>query len=289
MLNFLRFKWLYFSISSVLLVLCVYSLFVNGLKPAVDFIGGSVWELQFSSSVSQQTITSFLEKEGIFVTKMEEGIDNSFTLYFDELSQERKQSLSTRVSDSLGSFTEARFETLSPRVGRELVTKTVYAVIITTVLILAYLAWRLRNFVYGLSAVLAMFHDSLILLGVFSWLGKLANVSVDTLFVTAILTTLSLSVHDTVVIFSSIREELKRSGRNFSVAINTALTKTIVRSINNSLTIIFMLLALVVLGGETIRWFAAALLIGTVLGTYSSTFLAAPLLLSMGRIFKLKK
>jgi len=136
---------------------------------------------------------------------------------------------------------------------------------------------------------LGMLHDSFILLGVFSWLGKFWGVQIDTLFVTAVLTTLSFSVHDTVVIYNSVQEEVKKSGGSLIDSINFALNRTIIRSINNSLTIIFMLLALVLLGGGTIRWFVVALLVGTILGTYSSTFLATPLLLELNKIFKLKK
>ena len=133
---------------------------------------------------------------------------------------------------------------------------------------------------YGVSAILAMFHDSLVLLGVFSLLGHFYHVEVDMLFVTALLTTLSFSVHDTIVVYDRIRELRGRYSKySLTSLINTAITETLSRSINNSVTIIIMLAALAMLGGDTIRWFSAALLIGAVTGTYSSTFTAAPLLL----------
>ena len=132
---------------------------------------------------------------------------------------------------------------------------------------------------YGVCAVLAMFHDMLVLIGTFSLLGYLLHVEVDVLFVTAVLTILSFSVHDTIVVYDRIRElRRKERGLTYVEMIDTAVTETLSRSLNNSLTIIFMLLALWLLGGETIRWFVFALLIGTITGTYSSTFTAAPLL-----------
>ncbi|MGB9613597.1 MAG: protein translocase subunit SecF, partial [Candidatus Margulisiibacteriota bacterium] len=145
--------------------------------------------------------------------------------------------------------------------------------------ILLYVAWRFKDKKFGICAILAMFHDSLVLLGSFSLLGHFFGVEVDTLFVTAMLTILSFSVHDTVVVYDRIRESQKNLPHlPFEQLVNKAVTETLVRSLNNSLTIIFMLVALFLLGGETIRWFVAALLIGTISGTYSSPFTAAPLL-----------
>ncbi len=158
--------------------------------------------------------------------------------------------------------------------------KTLIAVALATVFILAYIAYQFKDKMYGICAVLAMFHDTLILLGSFSLLGKFFGVEVDTLFVTAVLTTLSFSVHDTVVTYDSIRNAARKKSRaKFLELINTAINQTLIRNLNNSLTIIFMLVALVLLGGQTIRWFVVALLIGTIAGTYSSTFIATPLLL----------
>jgi len=154
------------------------------------------------------------------------------------------------------------------------------AVASAAVFILTYIAYQFKEKMYGVCAILAMFHDTLILLGSFSLLGKFFGVEVDTLFVTAVLTTLSFSVHDTVVTYDSIRNAVKQNPKTkFSELINIAINQTLIRNLNNSLTIIFMLLALTLLGGPTIRFFSVALLIGTIAGTYSSTFIATPLLL----------
>lgn len=152
--------------------------------------------------------------------------------------------------------------------------------------ILSYVAYRFKHFAYGAVAIVAMLHDSLVLLGVFSLLGHFFDIKVDTLFVTAVLTTLSFSVHDTIVVFGRIREILHKTNLDFESAVNQAVGETIVRSLNNSLTIIFMLIALLVLGGESLRLFVFALLIGTISGTYSSTFNAAPLLVFWSNLSK---
>ena len=151
------------------------------------------------------------------------------------------------------------------------------------------MAYRFKSVKFGVCAVLAMLHDTLVLLGSFSLLGHFLGVEVDTLFVTAVLTILSFSVHDTIVVYDRIRESLKLHRQaDFTHTVNSAVTTTLTRSVNNSMTIIFMLLSLFLLGGPTIHWFILALLIGTISGTYSSTFTAAPLLVVWENLQKKK-
>jgi preprotein translocase subunit SecF len=179
---------------------------------------------------------------------------------------------------------------VGPTLGKELVIKTLTGVSIAAVLLLFYIAWRFKDRMYGVSAILAMLHDSLVILGIFSLLGHFVGVEVDSLFVTALLTILSFSVHDTIVVYDRIRESIRKYPKeSFTTLVNKAVNDTLVRSINNSLTIIFMLLALFLLGGESIRWFVFALLIGTISGTYSSPFVAAPLLVVWQEKFKSKR
>ena len=162
-----------------------------------------------------------------------------------------------------------------------MIKKTIIAVVLAAGFILFYVASRFKDKKFGVCAILAMFHDTLILLGSFSILGHFYNVEIDTLFVTAVLTILSFSVHDTVVVYDRIRESSNLFPKvGFKEIVNKAVAETLNRSIINSVTIIFMLLALLLFGGEAIRWFVLALLIGTVSGTYSSTFTAAPLLIA---------
>ena len=170
--------------------------------------------------------------------------------------------------------------------GKETIKKTVNALIIASVLLLAYISLAFKQLKYGICAVLAMFHDTIVLLGSFSLLGHFWGVEVDLLFVTAVLTILSFSVHDTIVVYDRIRElSHKNKNVDYVSLINQAVTETMARSLNNSLTIIFMLLAMFLMGGETTKYFSLALLIGTITGTYSSTFTAAPLLVVWDKYF----
>ena len=175
--------------------------------------------------------------------------------------------------------TVMRFEVVGATLGGELLRKTLIASIVATLGILLYVTYAFKKLNYGLAAVGAMLHDLLVLWGVYAIVVKYTSAETDTLFVTALLTTLSFSVHDTIVVFDKIREFRRRGvGTNIVAQANRALTETMVRSLNNSLTIMLMLLTLILMGGETTRYFAVALLIGTITGTYSSPFVATPLL-----------
>jgi preprotein translocase subunit SecF len=190
----------------------------------------------------------------------------------------------------IGEAEEIRFEKVGPSIGPELIKKTIYAILMAALSILIWVAYQFKRTKFGTSAILAMFHDSFILIGSFSVLGHFFQAEIDFLFVTALLTTLSFSVHDTIVVFDRIREITRKYGGELPDVANKALTETMVRSLNNSFTIIFMLVALILLGGSSIKWFAIALLIGTILGTYSSPFVAVPLLVTWDEVQKkLKK
>ena len=281
-MQFMRYKILYFAISLIVLVPSLISLILFGVKPAIDFTGGALFEVSMKP----------MEGKEVNETSIRDAAGNEFDLFSIQktgegtvlirskpLSQEKKSMLIDRFRDALGEVEEIRFETVGPTIGAELLRKTITAIIIAAILILLYVAYRFREIRYGVCAILAMFHDTFIVLGVFSLLGHFANVEVDTLFVTALLTTLSFSVHDTIVVYDRIRESLKRHPKAaFEDIVNLSVAETLGRSVNNSLTIIFMLVALFLLGGVTTRWFVLALLIGTISGTYPSTFTAAPLL-----------
>jgi len=180
---------------------------------------------------------------------------------------------------------ELRFDSVGPSIGQELREKSLYATIIVLILIVAYIAYSFRkvskpvaSWKYGLAAIVALAHDVLFVLGVFALLGRFMGVEIDTSFVVAILTVLGYSVNDTIVVFDRIRENLPRSDKNFADTINDSLNQTIGRSINTSFTTLLVLLALLFWGGDTIHYFVLALVIGIVSGTYSSIFLASPLL-----------
>lgn len=277
----MKHKLIYFLISAVVIVPGLISLIGVGLRPAIDFTGGTLWEISLTEGLpteSSETVKGIFEKQGLTAELQSSG-ENRILIKTSPLDSAQRSLLSQNLENGLGKFTEIRFETLGPRLGGELLRKAAVAVVLAMLLILAYIAYRFRNPLFGIAAILAVVHDTLVLVGTFSILGYFFGIEVDTLFVTAVLTTLSFSVHDTIVVFDRIREIRQRVEISLEGAVDQAVGETLVRSLNNSLTIIFMLIALLVLGGETLRYFVLALLIGTVTGTYSSTFNAAPLLL----------
>ncbi len=284
----MKIKWMkvlpvYFIISAFFLIPGVFSLIRWGLKPAIDFTGGTLVEVK-SEKLSVKNLN--LDRYDLKNTKQTG--ENSYLLRFSYLDEEDKDRIIEEIEQIAGEKVDlVRWESLGPSLGQELLTKTGLGIAIALVAILLYINFRFKDKSFGVCAILGMLHDSLILLGSFSLLGHFLKVEVDSLFVTAVLTTLSLSVHDTVVVYDQIRELLDiHPKKEFSQIANSAINQTLARSINNSLTIIFMLLALVILGGQTIKWFATALLIGTISGTYSSTFTAIPLLVVWHRVFK---
>ena len=269
---------LYFVISLLVIVPGLISLLMNGLRLGIDFTGGSLLEVQLSNATTVQQVET-LAKDRFDLDQITTSGSNQFLIRGKNLTNEQKTVLVSELG-KLGTVKELRFEVVGPTLGRELLQKTLTALLLASTIITWFVARQFKELKYGVSAILAMFHDSLVLLGVFSLLGKFAGVEVDVLFVTALLTTLSFSVHDTIVVFDRIRElHRKHTQIPFQELADMAVLETMGRSLNNSLTIIFMLLALVLLGGESIRWFAVALLVGSVTGTYSSPFTAVPLLL----------
>jgi len=291
MIRFMRLKWLYFLISSLVIIPGLVSLLLFGLKPSIDFTGGTLWELKFTKNIEPSRfdeIKNSVSEKGFEISSIQSSGENTLILRMKPIAKDEAVSIKTIMAEKLEEMpTEVRFETVGPILGQELIFKTLIAVLLGAVFIMGYVAYVFKDVKFGVCAILAMFHDSLVMLGVFSLLGKFMNVEVDTLYVTALLTVLSFSVHDTVVVYDRIRESQKRlMGVTLEDLANKAVTETLSRSLNNSLTIIFMLLALLLLGGETIKWFVFALLIGTISGTYSSTFTAVPLLVIWDKISK---
>jgi preprotein translocase subunit SecF len=291
MIRWMRFKWLYFFLSALVIVPGLVSLLMFGLRPSIDFTGGSLLEYRFEKEIKSQQINDLLKEKGFEIYSIQNSGQNTFLLRLPALEKEKVVEIKNILTEKTGSQPqEIRFEVVGPTLGRELLIKTIVAIILGAIFILSYVAWRFKNAKFGVCAILAMFHDSLVMLGSFSLLGYFFGVEVDTLFVTALLTILSFSVHDTVVVYDRIRESQKIFPKtSFETLLDKAVTETLSRSLNNSLTIIFMLLALLLLGGVTVKWFVAALLIGTVSGTYSSTFNAVPLLLVWDKISQRRK
>lgn len=284
-MNLMKFRKIYFLISLTFLIPGIMSLLLFGLKPAIDFTGGSLLELHLTDQNEnalqedgfKNTLSQFYEANIV-----QNSGENKIIIKGKEINNQEKDELINNLKQSYSSLEVLRFETVGPILGAELLKKTLVAIFLVAGIITFYVWKQFSELKYGLCAVLAMLHDSLILIGAFSLLGHFFDVEVDVLFVTALLTTLSFSIHDTIVVYDRIRELKRKHPRsNLETIANAAVLETLSRSINNSMTIIIMLLSLVVLGGDTIRWFSVALLIGAITGTYSSTFTAVPLLLTV--------
>jgi len=282
MINFMKYKLFYFLISLVFIIPSAYFLATSGLKPAVDFTGGTLLEITISPSedkiITRDELSKIIDPL-VEITSLQQVNNNHFLIKAKQFDQATSETLKNSIVKTLGKVQEKRFETVGPTLGKELIKKTLIGVGLAAGFILLYVTFRFKDKKYGVCAILAMLHDTFILIGTFAFLGVTQGVEVDALFVTAVLTILSFSVHDTIVVYDRIRETQSTHPKMPYVnLVNKAVTETLGRSVNNSLTIIFMLLSLYLLGGETIKWFIFALLIGTISGTYSSTFTAAPLL-----------
>lgn len=290
MIRFSKYIWLYIFISSLILVPGMFSLFVWGLRPAIDFTGGTLIELKFNKPVSAAIFNSVASRQSLSLSSVQVSGNSTYILRTQQENDLAISRFETNVASAAGEIPEEiRKETIGPILGQELLSKAIVAAILAIIAILSYVAYAFKNLKFGLSAVFALIHDLLVVLGSFSLLGHFMGIEVDTLFVTAVLTTMSFSVHDTIVVFDRIREYRRRDDKTpFEQLSDRALTETMSRSLTNSLTIIFMLLALVLMGGSTIRWFVMALLIGTISGAYSSPFVATPVLIIWERWEKRK-
>lgn len=281
-MNWMKHISIYFFLSALIIIPGVISLARYGLKLSIEFTGGSRLTLVSVKSSPEAVLQSFKDYSPAVELNDKDGL----TLKMKEVSQENAQKIVDSTKQYNPDIKITSFETIGPALGGETVKKTVNALVISSVILLAYISFAFKQVKYGVSAVLAMFHDTIVLIGSFSLLGHFFGVEVDLLFVTAVLTILSFSVHDTIVVYDRIRElSHKNKHVEYASLVNQAVTETMVRSLNNSLTIIFMLVALFLIGGETTKYFALALLIGTVTGTYSSTFTAAPLLIVWNKYF----
>lgn len=295
-LRFMRHPYLYFLISALFLIPGIFSLVRWGLKPSIDFTGGTIFEINIKGQKANikntdqiSKIREIIKKESVELSSILVSGEDTFILRTKEINEEKKNQILIKIKEEVGETEELRFETIGPTLGKELLKKTLTALVLAASFILVYVTYQFKDKKYGICALLAVFHDTLIVLGIFSLLGHFKGVEVDTLFVTAVLTILSFSIHDTVVVYDRIRESIKKHPRiPFEKLSDKAVLETLGRSVNNSLTIIFMLLSLWLLGGETIKWFVFALLVGSISGTYSSTFTAVPFLVVWEKIKKKK-
>jgi preprotein translocase subunit SecF len=295
-------KRIWFFIFSFLVIVpgVVFLAIAPGLKAGIDFTGGSSMTLGFSesSNVKQSQIRDILIDQGYPETTVQNLGDSNFFVRTKELDDNEKtnitQTLITKLDPESKSILRS-FDLVSPVVASETVLNAVWAVLAAAIGIFIYVWWAFRNvpspFRYGLAAIVALLHDTLIVVGAFAILGELFDIEVNTMFLIAVLTVIGYSVNDTIVVFDKIRENvLIHVNRPFTEIVNLSISETIGRSINTSFTLLITLAALLLFGGATIREFLYVLLIGVVAGTYSSIGIASQVLVSweqksLGRLF----
>jgi len=275
-----------FALSGIILILGVLSLAIYGLHLGVDFKGGTVTELQFKQAFDQNKVKEVLSSAGLNNFQLQTTEGNGLIIRTEALDKDRHDEIEKNIREQVGEFEEKRFDSIGPVVGQQLKKKAFYQLALVSLGIILYIAYAFRkvsrpitSWQFGIGAVIALLHDLLIVMGIFSILGHYLGIEIDSLFVTAMLTVLGFSVHDTIVVFDRIRENLKiYAGQSIDFVVNHSISQTLVRSLNTSLTVLFVLLALLLFGGETIRYFVLALFIGVITGTYSSIFVASPIL-----------
>lgn len=288
MINIIGHKYIFLTVSGILVLASFFAIGVWGLKLGIDFTGGSLLEVEFKNiRPAVEATKQALAEKGVEGVLVQSSGDKGVILRFQHVDEQKHQEI-LAVLDKLGSgVEEKRFDSIGPTIGSELKRKAVWALMLAIAAIILYIAWAFRrvsrpvsSWKYGVSAVLALIHDVTIPTGVFAVLGHFRGIEVDTLFITALLTILGFSVHDTIVVFDRTRENLYRLKvvEPFDITVNRSVNETMGRSINTSLTVLLVLVAVLILGGETVQYFALALIMGIVFGTYSSIFIASPLL-----------
>ena len=287
MFNIIKYYKFWMGISLVLFLAGVVALSAFGLNLGIDFKGGSLTQVGFAERPLINEIRTELHLQNFSDATVQPAGDKSVIIRTGPQEKEEHDRLLKVINDKFGTVTEEQYTSIGPVIGKELRSGAFIQLGLVSLGIILYIAYAFRKVTrpvsswrFGFAAIVALLHDLVIVLGVFAILGKFAGVEIDGLFVTAMLTVLGFSVHDTIVVFDRIRENLRtRAGQPLAEIIENSINQTIVRSINTSATVVFVLLALLLFGGETIRDFVLALLIGIVAGTYSSIFIASPILL----------
>lgn len=279
---------IYFAISLLVMIPGLISLAVFGLNTSIDFTGGSRMKVSFLKNVEdsqKEFVIKSLENQKIKVISTEPS-GKLLIVRTSPIEQKQNTQFKKDLEKEFKGAKQEEFSTIGPTIGKETTVNAVKATLIASILIIIYISYVFRkvpkpasSIRFGVSAVIALIHDVLVVIGVFSILGYLFNVEIDALFVTALLTIIGFSVHDTIVVFDRIRENLEKgSSENFSKVVNDSILQTIGRSLNTSITVLLVLFALLLFGGESIRWFVVALMVGIASGTYSSIFNASPIL-----------
>jgi preprotein translocase subunit SecF len=274
----------WFGFSAALIVLSFVALGFWGLRPGIDFVGGSIMELR-GQNVTVPNIRTSLQKNNQNSIEVQSTSDNSVQVRMQQLTNDEHTKILEALKKEFSGIEELRFDSVGPIFSKDLVIKSVMAIILSSLGILVYLAFVFHkssavvsSWAFGTFAVVALIHDVIIIGGFFAVYARFFSASADSLFITAILTVIGFSVHDTIVIYNRVKSNLRILRLPFGELVDLSVLETFTRSVNTSVTTLLVLLALLFFGGSTIRPFVATLCFGIILGSYSSVFIAAPLL-----------
>jgi preprotein translocase subunit SecF len=279
-------RYIYFLISLILIVPGIVGLIIWGLPLAVDFAGGSIVELHFKSVAVPplQEIRDLYAEYGHPDAEPRSSGEYDLVVRSKHMDNQTNQQIIQVMQERFGTEIEmVRFESVGPTIGREVTTRAILTIALAALAIMFYIWYAFRGVKnahrYGISAIIAMLHDVAVVFGMQAILSHFLGWEIDSLFLTALLTVISFSVHDSIVVFDRIRENSTRTrGETYESIVNRSIVQTMARSINTQLTVFLTLLALLVFGGSTLRHFIVILMIGLLSGTYSSIFNASPIL-----------
>ncbi|MBU1092148.1 protein translocase subunit SecF [Patescibacteria group bacterium] len=292
-MNIIKTFKFWFGFSGLLIIVGLVAMFTYGYRTGIDFAGGTILELEvaepknsITTEASSIIISAYKETVNLDIAAQSEG-GNRYFIRSAQINNDQKNNIITALRNSFEKVDELRFETVDPTIGADVVRKAILALILAVFGILVYVAYAFRrvpgqvsSWRFGGAAIIALVHDVLILLGIYAIVSRFWGAEIDSMFITALLTLLGFSVHDTIVTFDRVRENLRRrAGEDLKTILNDSIVQTIVRSINTSFTLFLVLVAMFFFGGLTIKFFTLAMIIGVVIGTYSSIFIASPLLL----------
>jgi preprotein translocase subunit SecF len=278
-----KYRKFFFVLSSISIVLSLFAMVTKGFNAGIDFKGGSISQVAYEKRPDAETLKASLDKAGFADARIQMAGDTDVTIKTTTLSETQHESLLTALNaGGTLKMEEKQFSSIGPTIGQELRTKSWIAVILVILGIMLFIAYAFRkvtgsvsSWKYGFVTTLTLFHDIIVPAGVFVMLGK----EVDSLFVVALLSVMGVSVHDTIVVFDRIRENLKlRISNDFETTVGKSINETFTRSVNTSLTVMLVLAALYFFGPATTKDFSLILWIGVFVGTYSSIFIASPLL-----------
>jgi preprotein translocase subunit SecF len=275
---------MFLIISEIVILIGIIALAVFGLKPGIEFSSGSILTIGFEQEVVQSELQEELANLGYGNALIQRTGAGDFFIRTQELTGEEKTALEEALGARFGSLTEREFNSVSSMVAAETVHNAIIAVVVAAVGILLYITWAFRRmprpFHYGVCAIIALVHDVVLVTGIFAILGAVMGWEINLMFITGVLAVIGYSINNTVVVFDRIRENLRRGVHpDFEMVVNNSLVETLSRSLNTSLTTLFVVLALLLFVGASIQNFALVMLIGIIVGTYSSLFVAPTLLI----------